>query len=165
MDKGPNNDNESTNSSDTMIAFRGLEVDGHLYNLLLNSQAKVGILAREINSLWQQIEAREGQPVEGVDCIDTLEQELQNLSLTLRTQPTSTPAPTKPFGVACHYTGTLCTTQKQTNLKNSLLQDTAVFNEHDSTKLEEWLTDIETAADLTNESKAKRAKAKSRRLT
>ena len=54
--------------------------------------------------------------------------------------------------------------QKQTNLANSLLQDIAVFNEYDSTKLEEWLTDIETAADSTNENQAKLAKAKSRGL-
>ena len=60
---------------------------------------------------------------------------------------------------------TFCTTQKQTNKTNSLLQDIAVFNEHDSTKLEDWLMDIETAADLTNESWAKLARAKSRGLT
>ena len=60
---------------------------------------------------------------------------------------------------------TLCTTQKQIKLTNSLLQDIAVFNEYDSTKLEDWLRDLETAADLTNESEAKLAKAKSRRLT
>ena len=47
---------------------------------------------------------------------------------------------------------TLCITQKQTNLTNSLLHDIAVFKGYDSTKLEEWLTDIETAADLTSES-------------
>ena len=47
-------------------------------------------------------------------------------------------------------------------LTNSLLQDIAVFNEYDSTKLEEWLTDIEIAADLTNESHTKPAKAKSK---
>ena len=81
-------------------------------------------------------------------------------------QPTSTPIPTKPFGEVVHqYTDTLCTVQKQTHLTNSLLQDIAVFNEHDSTKLEEWLTNIETAADLTSESRAKLAKAKSRGLT
>ena len=34
IDIGPNNDNESTNNSDTMIAFGGLEVDGCLRNLL-----------------------------------------------------------------------------------------------------------------------------------
>ena len=48
---------------------------------------------------------------------------------------------------------------------NSLLQDIAVFNEYDSTKLEDWLTDIETTADLTSESWAKLTKAKSRGLT
>ena len=51
------------------------------------------------------------------------------------------------------------------NLTNSLLQDITVFNEYDSTKLEDWLTDIETAADLTNEGQGKLAKAKSRGLT
>ena len=77
----------------------------------------------------------------------------------LQAQPTSTPAPTEPTGEVIHqYTDTLCTTQKQTNLTNSLLHDITVFNEHDSTKLEEWLTDLETAADLTNESWAKLTK-------
>ena len=70
--------------------------------------------------------------MEGLDCIDCLEWELQNLSLGLRTQLTSTSAPTEPFRELVHqYTDPLCTTQKQTNLKNSLLQDIAVFNEHD----------------------------------
>ena len=50
---------------------------------------------------------------------------------------------------------TLCNTQKQCNLPNLLLQDIAVFNEYDSTKLKDWLMDIETAAGLTNESQAK----------
>ena len=45
-----------------------------------------------------------------------------------------------------------------------LLQDIPFFNEHDSTKLEDWLTDIETAADLTSKSRARLAKAKSRGL-
>ena len=42
-----------------------------------------------------------------------------------------------------------------------LLQDITVFNEYDSTKLEDWLTDTETAADLTSESQAELTKAKS----
>ena len=76
------------------------------------------------------------------------------------------PTPTEPFReVIYQYTDTLCTTQKQTNLTNSLLQDIAVFNEYDSTKLEDSLMDIETATDLTNESQAKLAKAKSRGST
>ena len=66
--------------------------------------------------------------------------------LTLRVQLTSTPAPSEPFReVICQYTDTLCTTQKQTNLINSLLQDIVICNAHDPTKLEEWLTDLETA--------------------
>ena len=56
-------------------------------------------------------------------------------------------------------------TWKQTNLTNSLLHDIAVSNEYDSTKLEDWLIDIETAVDLTSECWAKLAKAKLRRLT
>ena len=77
----------------------------------------------------------------------------KSLSLMLQPQPSSTPTPTEPFGEIIHqYTNTLCTTEKQTNLTNSLLQDIIVFNKHDSTKLENWLMDIETAADLTNES-------------
>ena len=91
--------------------------------------------------------------MEGLDYIQCLEWELQNLSLMLRAQLNSTLAPTEPFGeVVCQYRDTLCTTQKQTNLTNSLLQDIAIFNEHDSKKLEGCLTDLETAADLTNES-------------
>ena len=41
------------------------------------------------------------------------------------------------------------------------MQDIPVFNEHDSTKLEDWLIDIETAKDLTSESRARLTKAKS----
>ena len=103
------------------------------------------------------------QPAEGLDHI---EWELQNLSLTLQPRPTSMPTPAEPFGDVIHqYTNTMHTTQKQTNLTNSLLQEISVFNEYNLTKLEEWLTDIETAADLNNESQAKLAKAKSRGLS
>ena len=79
--------------------------------------------------------------------------------------PSPTPTSTEPFGeVLQQYTDTLCIRQKQSNLTNSLLQDTAVFNKHDSIKMEEWLSDIETAEDLTSESRAKLIKAKSRGL-
>ena len=82
------------------------------------------------------------------------------------TSTTTSPTPTEPLREVIHqYQDTLCTSQKQTNLTNSFLQDITVFNEYDPTKLEDWLTDIEIAADLTNESSAKLAKAKSRGLT
>ena len=143
-----------------------LSEDGHLGNLLPNGQTNLRILPREINSLYQWVEARESQQAEGLDCINCLEQELWNLSVTWRAQLTSTPAPTEPFREVVHqYTDTLCATQKQENLTNSLLQDIAIFSEQDSTKLEECLMDIETAAGLINESQVKLAKAKSRGLT
>ena len=48
--------------------------------------------------------------------------------------------------------------QKEANLTNSLLQDIPVFNEHNSTKLEDWLTDIKMAAELIGKSRARLAK-------
>ena len=51
IDKSPDNDNENTNSSDTMLAFGGSEEDGHLSDLLYNSKANLTVLTREINSL------------------------------------------------------------------------------------------------------------------
>ena len=66
------------------------------------------------------------------------------------------PAHTEPLGkVLNHYTNTLCSAQKQTNFTNSLLQDISIFTGHDATQLEDWLVDIETAADLTAESRTK----------
>ena len=159
---GPDNDNESTNDSGTTIAFGGSEADGYPSKLIPSNQAKLTALMREIYDLHQWVEAGEGQPAEGLDII---EWELQNLSLMLQPQPTSTPTPAEPFKEVIHqYTSTACITQKQTNLTNSLLLDIAVFNEYHSTKLEEWLMDIKVAADLTNESWAKLAKAKLRGL-
>ena len=117
-------------------------------------------LTRERNDLCHRVAAREGQPAEAMDCI---QQELQYLSITIH-QP-QPPASAEPFGeVLCQYTDTLCSTQKQSNLTNSLIQDIPVFNEHDSTKLEDWLLHIETTADLTSKSRARLTKAKSQGL-
>ena len=46
-----------------------------------------------------------------------------------------------------------------------MLQDISAFNGHDATQLKDWLVDIETAADLTIESRTKLAQAKSKGLT
>ena len=62
------------------------------------------------------------------------------------------------------YTNTLCTTQKKTSLESSLLQDVPILNGNDCSQLEDWLTDIETASELTGESRTKLAQAKSRGL-
>ena len=45
-----------------------------------------------------------------------------------------------------------------------MLQDIPTLNGQDSSQLEDWLTDIETASELTGESRAKLAQAKSRGL-
>ena len=50
------------------------------------------------------------------------------------------------------------------SLECSLLQDTPILNGQDSSQLEDWLTDIETASELTGESRTKLAQAKSRGL-
>ena len=50
------------------------------------------------------------------------------------------------------YTETLCTAQKKTSLESSLLQDIPTLNGQDSSQLADWLTDIETASELTGES-------------
>ena len=105
--------------------------------------------------------AGEEQPAETLDHIEC---ELQNLSIAPHQPPP--PTPTESFGeVTQQYTDTFCTMQKQSNLMDLLMQDIPVFNKHDSTKLEDWLTDIEMAADLTSESRARLANAKSRELT
>ena len=51
IDIGPKNENESTNSSDTTLAFGGSEADGHLSDLLSSSHADLSVLTGEINSL------------------------------------------------------------------------------------------------------------------
>ena len=56
------------------------------------------------------------------------------------------------------YTETLCMAQKKTSLESTLLQDIPILNGQDSSQLEDWLTDIETAAKLTNESRTKLAR-------
>ena len=43
IDIGPNNNNESTKCLDTMLTFGGLEVDGHLSNLLPSSQTNLTV--------------------------------------------------------------------------------------------------------------------------
>ena len=45
-----------------------------------------------------------------------------------------------------------------------MLQDITVLNGNDASKLEDWLTDIEAASDLTDESRTKLAQAKSKGL-
>ena len=63
------------------------------------------------------------------------------------------------------YMDILCSAQKQTNFTNTLIQDIIIFNGNETTQLEDWLVDIETAANLLAESRTKLAQAKSKGLT
>ena len=147
---------ESTHSSDSTVTLGCPEAVGHPSDLVYGNQDRLTALTREINDLHQRVAAGEGQPAETLDCIQC---ELQNLSIAIH-QP-HPPAPAEPLTeVIQQYTDTLCTMQKESHFMNSLLQDISVFNEHDSTNLEDWLTDLEMAADLTSKSRAKLAKAK-----
>ena len=105
--------------------------------------------------LKQYIVDRDNEPREA---IHDLEQRLNELTLTLHCQDTPIE------NVLDRYTKTLYTAQKKTSLESSLLQDIPILNGQDSSQLEDWLTDIETASELTNESRTKLAQAKSRGL-
>ena len=105
--------------------------------------------------LKQVIEDRNNDPREA---IHELEQMLNRLTLTLH--HLDVPIET----VLNRYTKTLCTAQKKTSLESSLLQDIPTLNGQDSSQLEDWLTDIETASELTGESRTKLAQAKSKGL-
>ena len=105
--------------------------------------------------LKQVIEDRDNDPKEA---INDLEQKLNRLTLTLHHLDTPIE------NVLDRYTETLCTAQKKTSLESSLLQDIPILNRQDSSQLEDWLTDIETASELTGESRTKLAQAKSKGL-
>ena len=60
---------------------------------------------------------------------------------------------------------TLHTTQREANLTISLLQCIPTFNGQDSSKLEDWLMDLETTADILTDSNTCLAEAKYQSLT
>ena len=53
INTGPDNDNESTGGSDTIIAFGGSEADDHPSKLIPSNQAKLTALMRELHDLHQ----------------------------------------------------------------------------------------------------------------
>ena len=112
-------------------------------------------LLHETEHLKQVIEDRDNDPREA---IHELEQRLNRLTLPLH--PSDDPIE----NVLDKYTETLCTTQKKTSLESSLLQDIPTLNGQDSSQLEDWLMDIETASELAGESRTKIAQAKSKGL-
>ena len=109
----------------------------------------------ETANLKQFTEDKSSEPREA---IHDLEQGFNDLTLALHHQ--NTPIE----NVLDIYTETLCTAQKKTSLESSLLQDIPILNGQDSSQLEDWIMDIETASELTNKSRTKLAHAKSRGL-
>ena len=95
-------------------------------------------------------EATKTWPTEAISC---LEHELHRLTLTLCLSALPEPLDK----VLEQYTETLCTAQKKISFVSTLLQDIKFFNGSDSLQLEDWLIDIETAADLTSKSRTKLA--------
>ena len=100
----------------------------------------------ETECLKQVIEDRDNDPRE---TIHELEQRLNRLTLTLH--PSDDPIE----NVLDKYTETLCTAQKKTSLESSLLQDIPTLNGQDSSQLEDWLMDTETASELTGDRRTK----------
>ena len=92
------------------------------------------------------------------EAIHEIEQRLNDLTLALCHQ--NTPIE----NVLDRYTKTLCSAQKKTSLESSLLQDIPILNRQDSSQLEDWLMDIETASELTGKGRTKLAQEKSRGL-
>ena len=82
-----------------------------------------------------------------MEATNCLEHELHRLPLMF--QPSAPPEPLD--DVLQQYTETLCPAQKQTTFVNTLIQDIPTFNGSNSTQLGDWLVDIETAGDLTDE--------------
>ena len=112
-------------------------------------------LTCEMEWLRQTIEDKNN---DSRDAIHQSEKKLNQLTITLC-------PPSEPFEeVLDKYTDTLCNAQKKTSLESSLLQDIPMLNGQDSSQLKDWLTDIETASELTGESRIKLAQAKLRGL-
>ena len=109
----------------------------------------------ETTYMKQFIEEKFNEPREA---IHEIEQRLNNLTLALCHQN----IPLE--NVLDRYTETLCIALKKTSLESSLLQGKPILNGQDSSQLEDWLTDIETASELTGEGRTKLAQAKSRGL-
>ena len=84
-----------------------------------------------------------------------MEQKLNQLAITFCPS-------TEPIGEVLNKdTDTLCNAQKKTSLENPLLQDISILNGNNSSQLEDWLTDIETASELMGKSRTKLEEAKS----
>ena len=97
-------------------------------------------LTCKMEKLRQTIEDKDNDPRVA---IHKLKQKLNQLTITLC--PHSEPIEE----ILDKYTDTLSNAQKKTSLESSLLQDIPTLNGQDSSQLEDWLRDTETASELT----------------
>ena len=134
------------------------EDTGGLETMAQEHHTNLANLTWELDDLCHRVQAGEGQPTEALHHIEC---KLQRLSIALH--PSAPPEPLD--DVLQQYTETFCSAQKQTTFVNTLIQDIPTFNGSNSTQLEDWLVDIETTANLTEESRTKLAQAKSKGLT
>ena len=124
-----------------------------LENVESDHHERLRDLTHEIDHLRKKVEANMNEPM---DAINYLECKLNRLALTLCLSTLLEPIEE----VLQQYTNTLCTVQKITSFVNTLLQDIVIFNGNDSSQLEDWFIDIETALDLTGKNRTKLAQAK-----
>ena len=150
MDANPNGKDTNVDIQDNYTcAFKPMERE---------NDTNLANLTWEIDDLCHRVQARGGQSME---CLHYIEQELQRLTIAIHAS-----APSEPLNdVLRQYTDSSYSAQTQTNFKNTLLQDITIFTGNDATQLEDWLLDVETAAELSAESRTKLAQAKSRGLT
>ena len=80
--------------------------------------------------------------------LQQLTDRLQHFTMTLPPHPTPKPKEESMHTTMQAYTDTLHITQREVNLTSSFLQDIPMFNGQDSSKLEDWPMDLETAADI-----------------
>ncbi len=98
--------------------------------------------------------------------LTNLSRQLAQLSTTIQSQQTQQSIITDDTITEqiSNYTKAISDTHRKTNLTTALLSDITIFDGKDAAKLDDWITDIETAADLLNESRSRLAEAKSRGL-
>ena len=137
-----NSEHDNMDANDSQADINDLE------NIEPTYQPGLRDLICKIEPLHQTIKTNNNGPM---DAINHLEHKLNQLAITL-----CTPMPAEPTGeVLNKYTNTLCNAQKKTSLESSLIPDITVLDGNDSSQLEDWLTDIETASDITGESRTK----------
>ena len=130
---------------DTLHNFHHGDTDD-FENIEQENDTSLATITRHSDDLHHRVQAGERQPAEALHHIEC---KLQRLSIALHP-----PAPLEPLDdMLKQYMDTLCSAQKQTNFTNTIMQDISIFKGNDSTQLEDWLVDIEIAADLSAESR------------